>query len=88
MAGKTGVDVSLLRSATVNFDYSPYTSPTSMNTKSELVLLDGTIYTGSGWRPGDLETERPEDMIPGTDLKWPDEYLNSNRPNRSDGTSQ
>lgn len=75
IAGKIGVDVAELRSASVNFNFAPYNHHTSMNTKVELVLTDGTKYEAEGWVPNREEPVPPAHIIPGTDIKWPKQYI-------------
>jgi hypothetical protein len=71
IAAKIGVDLTQLRSATVNFNFAPYSHHTSMDTKAELVLNDGTKFEAVGWVPNRQEPVRPEHIIPGTDIEWP-----------------
>jgi hypothetical protein len=75
IAGKIGVDLSQIQSATVNFNFARYNHHTSMDTKSEIVLSDGTKYEAEGWVPNREEPVPPHHMIPGTDIKWPKQYI-------------
>lgn len=77
MTTKVGADFSKIQSASVNFDFTAWKDLYSADATAELVLLDGTKYTATGWRPEPQKS--PEEKIPGTNLDWPDQFLQTNR---------